>query len=477
MGGLRIKRVLTLSLGLVAWLVVPSPNAGAATLIVTTTADENGSGAGCALREAIRSANENTAVGGCSAGTVGPDAITVPAGTYGLSVGGLGEDAAAMGDLDITEDLTINGAGARTTTVNAGQLDRVFDVLPTVGTASMNDLTITGGKGKPSPSADSGGGIDVEDATLNLLRVHVTGNQSGEYGGGIHTQDGILNITDSALTGNSAPSDSGAIDHIDGSSALSTLTNVTISGNTSASYAGGIGVADDNPTTLNNVTIVGNTVTGAPTNYAGGIGAQDDPAKVVLRNSLVAGNTAPVSPDCEGAIGSEGKSLIGNSDGCSFFAQPGDQVGTGAAPIDPLLGPLADNGGPAPTHALLKSSPAVDAGGLGCPVADQRGAPRSACDIGAYELVLCGKVPANRIGTDAGDVLAGTASADGLLGFGGKDRLSGKAGKDSLCGGTGKDTLKGGGGKDLLRGEGGKDLCVGQAGRDKAKGCETEKSV
>jgi hypothetical protein len=57
---------------------------------------------------------------------------------------------------------------------------------------------------------------------------------------------------------------------------------------------------------------------------------------------------------------------------------------------DPKLGPLADNGGPTPTHALI-GSPAIDAAdSSSCPSTDQRGAPRPsglACDIGAYELV------------------------------------------------------------------------------------------
>jgi len=68
----------------------------------------------------------------------------------------------------------------------------------------------------------------------------------------------------------------------------------------------------------------------------------------------------------------------------------GNQVGTIASPIDPLIGALADNGGPTETRALLAGSPAIDAGDAeGCPKADQRGVARpqgAACDIGAFEL-------------------------------------------------------------------------------------------
>jgi hypothetical protein len=65
---------------------------------------------------------------------------------------------------------------------------------------------------------------------------------------------------------------------------------------------------------------------------------------------------------------------------------PGDQVNT-----DPMVGPLAENGGPTLTHALLTGSPAIDAGDDAvCPATDQRGVSRPqgvACDIGAYEYV------------------------------------------------------------------------------------------
>ena len=82
----------------------------------------------------------------------------------------------------------------------------------------------------------------------------------------------------------------------------------------------------------------------------------------------------------------------------SFATTTGDQLGTGASPLDPLLGNLADNGGPTLTHALLNGSPAVDAGspatpgsgGGACEITDQRGTTRpkgSQCDIGAFEAL------------------------------------------------------------------------------------------
>ena len=65
------------------------------------------------------------------------------------------------------------------------------------------------------------------------------------------------------------------------------------------------------------------------------------------------------------------------------------QIASDQVVANALLGPLADNGGPTLTHALLAGSPAIDAAGAGaCPVTDQRGVARdAACDVGAFEFV------------------------------------------------------------------------------------------
>jgi hypothetical protein len=82
-------------------------------------------------------------------------------------------------------------------------------------------------------------------------------------------------------------------------------------------------------------------------------------------------------------------SLIGDGSGSGLTNTDGNQVGSASAPIDPKLGPLADNGGPTRTHALLLGSPAIDAASTpDCPTTDQRGVLRpqgAACDIGSYE--------------------------------------------------------------------------------------------
>jgi hypothetical protein len=134
-------------------------------------------------------------------------------------------------------------------------------------------------------------------------------------------------------------------------------------------------------------------VTGNSAITVGGGILADTGAVVMLRNTIVAGNTAPAGANCGGptAVTSAGHNLDGGVS-CGF-AGPGDLSST-----DPLLGPLAQNAGLGPTHALLAGSPAVDAGdAAACPATDQRGVPRPldgdadgalACDIGAVERLF-----------------------------------------------------------------------------------------
>jgi hypothetical protein len=98
-------------------------------------------------------------------------------------------------------------------------------------------------------------------------------------------------------------------------------------------------------------------------------------------------------PDVSGSVTTSDHDLVGDGTGSNLSnGANGDQVGTSASPINPLLGPLQDNGGPTPTMALLPNSPAIDAGdsmASGLPSTDQRGYPRisgPAVDIGAYEV-------------------------------------------------------------------------------------------
>ena len=183
------------------------------------------------------------------------------------------------------------------------------------------------------------------------------------------------------------------------------ITNSTVSDN-KATTGGGI-LVENGLVTLYNVTIANNVANKSGYGPFDGGGLQRSTGftgTVVLHNSVVAGNLrlAPggaVFADCIGAPGaivSAGHNLIGAADGCHWEEATGDQVGSSAAPIDPILAPLADNGGPTLTHALLFNSPAINTGDSdGCPPVDQRGYFRrdGRCDIGAYEYRASSFIP------------------------------------------------------------------------------------
>ena len=119
---------LLVALAMVAAMLGIARPAYAASITVTTTADEFNTGAACSLREAIQAANTDAAFGGCAAGA-GPDTINLPAGTYTLTLTGI-EDVNHAGDLDVSSSMTIAGAGQGSTIIDGNNADRVFAVFP-----------------------------------------------------------------------------------------------------------------------------------------------------------------------------------------------------------------------------------------------------------------------------------------------------------------------------------------------------------
>jgi CSLREA domain-containing protein len=467
------RRILiSLSLVVLALAVGPLPAARAAVFTVTKTADtaDGTCNADCSLREAIISANS----------TAGTDTIVLPPGTYVLTINLAGQDdASAEGDLDITADATLTGAGASTTVVDGNGAvleDHVFQVHGPAQ-ATISGLTVRGGDATEAGpgTRNDGGGIHAPDgATLFLSDTLVTANHADDFAGGVDV-DGTAVLTNVTIVGNTADFGAGGLE-VEGTG---TLINVTLSANRAGDEGGGIAMYGTS-LTINNSTIIGNTADADNDDDGdgGGIFAGDP---VLIRNTIIAANSdasspGTVEPDCSsdpGDLTSQGHNLVQIPGSCSF-AGPGDMIGVG-----PNVGPLADNSGPVPTHALLPGSPAIDAGdpaasgsgGTACAAADARGAARTGpCDIGAYELVMCKGVVANRLGTEGNDTLSGTSAADGFLAFGGNDVARGLGGKDTACLGPGKDTGAGGGGKDRLFGEGGKDRLKGQGGNDRLVG-------
>ncbi len=350
--------------------------AGAEVFIPTTTNDspDGSCGIDCSLRDAITEANQSP----------GFDAIVLGPGTYQLGSFGPQDDLNASGDLDISDDLAIIGASAEQTFIQ-GSTERVFDIQ---AGATVEIAGVTIRNGRTQVLTGNGGGIR-NAGQLTLSRVHVTGNRAdGGAGGGIYSSgaSSSLTVSQSAISGNTAATLGGGI-ALDGPL---TLTDSTVSGNTAGTIGGGIYAFDNSDAEIVNVTITANQAAV----QAGGLFAETTPFlttdRPVLRDTILAGNTAPTDRDCGGAPVSEGHNILGVGGACIDFTAPkGDLVGTAATPRDPKLGPLTNNGGATPTHALLAGSPAQGAA-ANCTITDQRGVDRQAgtCDIGAFEVSL-----------------------------------------------------------------------------------------
>ena len=253
-------------------------------------------------------------------------------------------------------------------------------------------------------STADGGGILQGAGTLTLNRSTVNGNTAvgrGADGGGIRVGSNTLRLSNSTVSGNSALGSGSRGGGIGDTRSELIFTNSTVSGNSSGGDGGGIG------TLAGSVSLVSSTVSGNTAGSdGGGIGSIVN-GGITVESSIVADNTASfgnpnldIRDDNTFTIN---HSLIGVADGLSIVGNVGNLAGTVANPLDPMLGPLADNGGPTQTHALLPGSPAIDAGRSpqaidqsGRPlVKDQRGFSRlvdgdndgtATADIGAYEL-------------------------------------------------------------------------------------------
>jgi CSLREA domain-containing protein len=416
----------------------------------------------CTLRAAIQEANEhgggtiNLNPGTYTLG-IKPDAALPLAATGDLDI--YGELTISGGGADKT---IVDGGGiSRVFAAQVGSRVTISDVtirngkgLPgddgggivNYGNLTLENVTVTGNRTQvdASLSADAPGGGIFNANTLQLRNCTISGNSAADMGGGIHNK-GIMTVLQSTIAGNTATADRGGgisnfnkativFSTIRGNQATGTgggiengggltLTHSTVSGNTGERgggihNVGGLDLTDatltdntarqagggiQNEATspalkgalrINGVTIAGNR---AGAEGGGGI-ANKKPATTTLANTIVAGNASSGggAPDCRGTLLSAGYNLILDTTGCKVRGtQTGNVIGKA-----PQLAPLANNGGPTQTMALLAGSPAIDAGnpakpGSGngaCEVSDQRGTPRGVtgagqpvCDIGAFE--------------------------------------------------------------------------------------------
>ena len=379
--------------------------------------------------EAFEAANRNQPVGDAPAGSfTGADVIRFADGLNGTIL-------VENGELVIVGDLSIEGPGAELLAFNAGGTSRVFLINPGVS-AGLSGTTITGGSTLfgggilsygtltvtnstlQGNSAAMGGGICCS-GTLTVTDSTLLGNSANDWGGGILSLSGKVTVTDSTLSGNSADDYGGAI-YSD--SCTLTVTNSTLSGNSANDYGGGV------HNTSGTLTVTNSTLSGNSADRGGGIYSSGSSPTVVLNNTLVAGNAAPLGPDIYHDLGSLSGShnLIGDGTGQSSLVHgiDGNQIGTSASPIDPLLSDWTELANGRWGYYPLLGSPTLDAGentlaadAMGQPlIEDIYGNPRiqnDSVDIGSVE----GATAAGRAQTYVVTSLDRTIAEDGVLTF------------------------------------------------------------
>jgi len=326
--------------------------------------------------------------------------------------------------------------GGGTTSINTTTFD---------GTTAVGGNSGTGGNGSnPAGEADGGGLYSLATATVtnstfhlagatggtggnafgtSCLGAHIGGDGGGARGGAIFADGGGMSIDTATFANNSATGGNGG----NGGQTDGGL-NCGQHGAGGLAYGGAIA---NNSAVLNikHATISLNSAQAGNTGVNQG-GANKPPrlvaegagggvrvgAAVTVENTIIAGNTAAnglgdttgaptPGPDVDGSVTSNGHNIIGDTTDALGFSGTGDQTG-----VNPLLAPLADNGGPTQTMALMTGSPAIDAGVAAGATFDQRGMPRTfddpavtnaatsdGTDIGAFELQpLCSLTcPAN----------------------------------------------------------------------------------
>lgn len=286
-----------------------------------------------------------------------------------------------------------NGGGLwiKSTTSPATILNSTFSenrALRGAGIASSGALVIQGGSITGNSTAfinGDGGGIWQGGGSLSVNTCTIAGNTAGTNGGGLSITGGVAVLTGSTIARNTAAGSGGGLS-LTGTAEV-TVRNSTISGNLAMANGGGIAVQTSGSLLVQNSTVAFNVARTS----GGGIFTE---AAVSLESTIVARNqkgTGTGNDLCSASNPGDpftiAACLIGNTGGAEI-----NEFGTNnQLDVDPLLGPLAFNGGPTQTHALLPGSPAINHGsnpaGL---LADQRGLARTRggfTDIGAVEQI------------------------------------------------------------------------------------------
>ena len=221
-------------------------------------------------------------------------------------------------------------------------------------------------------AANEGGGLWNGTGQMLIEKLTIDEN-SANNGGGIYNNGGILLVDQSAITNNSSESFGGGITNVP--DATGDIFRTTVSGNTSQADGGGIA-------NFGNFVIDASTVAMNTSTVSGGGLFTGSPGQTDVGGSIIALNSGSNNEDVSGVTGSINYNLIGSDPNGNLQAESDDIIN-----VDPLLGPLQDNGGATLTHALLEESPAYNAGNPDNVDEDQIDQPvfDGRRDIGAFE--------------------------------------------------------------------------------------------
>jgi predicted outer membrane repeat protein len=250
-------------------------------------------GSVCTLRAAVMQANAHT----------GPDYITIPAGTYVLTRVGV-DATAVLGDLDITDDLIIEGSGGSTIIDANGAVtaDRAFEV-PADKSLTLQSMTIQSGN-----TSGAGGAIDTL-GNLQLINVTIQNNTATQGGGGIHASGtGVIDISSSTIRNNATQNDGGGVEMV-GSGPLFPSLNIAnslIENNRSLNWGGGLRVLETGAS-IQNTSLRNNTAwRGGGLSYL----SSDVGLRLDMTHTLVISNS---SVDLVGGLLLSGNTRLSNS--------------------------------------------------------------------------------------------------------------------------------------------------------------------
>ena len=414
-------------------------------MAIFAVTNNNDSGLG-SLRQAIADANA----------AIGLDTIEFDNSLSGQEI------TLTSGELQITDDLNINGLGADLLSVSGNNASRVFLIDDGDGNnridVNLNNLKITQGNGEgisnqenltiDNSTISDNSGSAIAQGNITILNSLISENGGGiftlsnsiiienstisENGGGISVLLGGVTVNNSTIANNS-------------SSGISVerggfiVENSTISGNTTTGSGGAISLSTMASGSVTNSTITNNIADSDSDGFGnGGAVFSIGSSSVVFENTIVADNfdNSPAGdaqhPNISGmtfndgsnTIRSNGYNFIGDITGVNInvFTAAGDLFGTSDNPLE--------------LSHIIEGTTGDD----------------------------------SLAGTNGIDRIEGGNGNDTLRGRGGVDVLLGEDGDDSLLGGNGDDTLNGGIGADILFGQGDDDYLVGDDGNDTLNG-------